>query len=243
MSTLINILISVIIVSLISLIGAFILLKKKNLNKLLSLMISFSAGTLLGAAFLDLLPEIIESKINRMLPYMILLGILTFFVLEKIIKWHHHHKGSEIHSFTYLNLIGDSLHNFIDGAIIATSFIVSTQLGIVTSIAIFFHEIPQEIGDLSLLLYGGFSKTKALMFNFLTALTAIFGAIIAYLFSSYIASFAPYLTAFAIGVFIYIGAADLIPELHKENAVKKSITQFLFLIFGIILIAIVSSIF
>ena len=242
MSVLTNILLSVIIVSLISLIGAFTLLTKKNINKFLTLMISFSAGTLLGAAFLDLLPEVIESNLKNV-GYMILFGILIFFILEKIIKWHHHHKGSETHSFTHLNLIGDSIHNFIDGAIIATSFIVSTQLGIVTSIAIFFHEIPQEIGDFSLLLYGGFSKTKALLFNFLTALTAIFGAIVAYLFSNFVEQFAPYLTAFAIGMFIYIGAADLIPELHKENMIKKSITQFIFLLIVIALIAMVSSIF
>ena len=244
MIVLLQILIAVLVVSLISFVGTFFLFNKQLLNKTLFFMVSFAAGALLGAAFLDLLPEALKSGFKNIVPIFILIGILSFFILEKFLYWHHHHTGKkEIHPFTYLNLIGDGVHNLLDGAVIAISFLNSTSLGTVTTIAIIAHEIPQEIGDFAILIYGGFSKFKALIYNFLTALTAVAGALIAFFYSSYIQNSSTYLTALAAGGFIYIASTDLIPEIQKEKDLKKSFFQFLFLILGILLIWIASKIF
>lgn len=244
--TIIKILIAVLIVSLVSLLGILIFLRKKTLNKILFFLVSFAAGTLLGAAFLDLLPEALEGGFKESVPVFILLGILSFFVLEKFLYWHHHHTGhehEEVHGFTYLNIIGDAIHNFLDGAVIAISFINSTTLGIVATIAIIAHEIPQEIADFSLLIYGGFSKLKALVYNFLTALTAVIGALAAYFYSSVIVNSTIFLTSFAVGGFVYIASSDLIPEIHKEKDLKKSLVQLVLLALGIFLIWIVGEVF
>lgn len=238
-AVLLQILIAVLLVSLVSVAGIFIFFKKKTLDRFLFFLVSFAAGTLLGAAFLDLLPEILEEGFSESLPVFILVGILAFFILEKFLYWHHHHTGQEheeVHGFTYLNVIGDGIHNFLDGAVIAVSFMNSTALGIVTTIAIIAHEIPQEIADFSILIYGGFSKMKALVYNFLTALTALIGALITYFFSSFMENSHSYITAFAIGGFVYIAGTDLIPEIHKEKDAKKSLLQLLMLAFGIALI-------
>ena len=244
MIVLLQILIAVVIVSLISILGIFIFLKQKILNRMLFFLVSFAAGTLLGVAFLDLLPEALENGFNDLIPVFILLGILSFFVLEKFLYWHHHHTGKkEVHVFNYLNTIGDGLHNFLDGAIISVSFLNSTQLGIVVTIAVIAHEIPQEIGDFAILIYGGWSKLKALVINFLTALTAVLGALFAYSYSNLIENSSVYLTAFAIGGFIYIASTDLIPEIQKEKDLKKSFVQFALLALGIFLIWAVGEVF
>lgn len=243
---LLQILIAVLIVSLISILGIFIFLKEKIMKKALFYLVSFAAGTLLGAAFLDLLPEALESGFKQSVPIFILLGILAFFILEKFLYWHHHHirhEKEEVHGFTYLNILGDGVHNFLDGAVIAISFMNSTALGIVATIAIIAHEIPQEIGDFAVLIYGGFSKAKALMYNFLTALTAFVGALLAYLYSNFIQNSSSYITAFAVGGFVYIASTDLIPEIHKETDLRKSFLQFILMILGILLIWFVGSIF
>lgn len=241
---LIQILIAVLVVSLMSILGIFIFLKEKVLNRILFFLVSLAAGSLLGAAFLDLLPEAIESGTKESVTLLILAGILAFFILEKFLYWHHHHTGKEeVHSFTYLNLIGDGIHNFLDGAVIAISFLNSTSLGIVTTIAIIAHEIPQEIGDFAVLIYGGFSKTKALVYNFLTALTAFVGALLAFFYSNSIQNSSTYLTAFAVGGFVYIASADLIPEIQKEKDAKKSVLQLMMLVLGIGLIWVVGILF
>ena len=243
-AVLFQILIAVFIVSIISILGIFIFLREKTLNRFLFFMVSFAAGSLLGAAFLDLLPESFEAGFKKSVPVFILLGIISFFILEKFLYWHHHHTGEEeVHAFTYLNIIGDGIHNFVDGAVIAISFLNSTALGIVTTIAIIAHEIPQEIGDFAILIYGGFSRAKALIYNFLTALTAVVGALLAYFYSSIIQNSSIYLTAFAVGGFIYIASTDLIPEIQKEKDLKKSFLQFVFMTFGILLIYIIGNIF
>ena len=242
MIVLLQILIAVLIVSLISLIGNLFLFSK-FLKKVLFFMVAFSAGALLGASFLDLLPEAIGSGFRQSTSIFILIGMLSFFVIEKFLHWHHHHAGKEIHAFAYLDLIGDGVHNFTDGVIIAISFMNGSTLGIVTTIAVVAHEIPQEIGDFALLIYGGFSVAKANFYNFLTALTAFLGALLAYFYSGYIQNSNVYMTAFTVGGFIYIASSDLIPEIHKEKNLKKSFLQFLFLVFGILLIWIVSKIF
>lgn len=235
---LLQIVIASILVSLVSILGILIFLRKNTLNKFLFYLVSFAAGTLLAAAFLDLLPEIIEEGFGEAVPMLILMGILSFFVLEKFLYWHHHHahEHEETHGFTYLNIIGDGIHNFLDGAVIAVSFMNSTALGIATTIAIIAHEIPQEIADFSILVYGGFSKMKALVYNFLTALTALLGALLTYFFSSIMENSHSYIAAFTIGGFVYIASTDLIPEIHKEKDIKKSMLQFLMLALGIGLI-------
>lgn len=243
---LLQIIIAVLIVSLVSILGILIFLKKKTLNKILFYLVSFAAGTLLGAAFLDLLPEALEQGFKETVPIFILIGILSFFVLEKFLHWHHHHAGhehEEVHGFTYLNVFGDAIHNFLDGAVIAISFLNSTTLGIVATIAIIAHEIPQEIADFSILIYGGFSKIKALVYNFLTALTAVIGALTAYFYSGAIESSTTFLTSFAVGGFVYIASTDLIPEIHKEKDLGKSFVQLVLLALGIFLIWLVGEVF
>jgi len=236
MQILFQILIAVFIVSAISLIGNFLLVTK-FLKKSLFYMVAFSAGALLGAAFLDLLPEALESNLRQRVPIFIIIGILIFFIIEKFLHWHHHHtEGKDIHTFTYLNIIGDGVHNFTDGVIIAIAFISSPAIGIATTIAIVAHEIPHEVGNFAILLYGGFSRMKATIYNFLSALTAFLGAMAAYFFSNKIENINFYIGALAIGGLVYIATTDLIPEIHKETEVKKTFMQFILMVFGIFLI-------
>ena len=184
METLHWILLSTFLVSLISFIGVFTLsLKEKFLNKILLILVSFAAGALIGGAFFHLLPEALEISFDLNIFVYLVVGIFVFFILERVLHWRHCHKGKcDVHPFTYLNLVGDGVHNFIDGLIIAASFLTNISLGIITTIAVIFHEIPQEIGDFGILVYGGFSRTKALFFNFLSALTAILGALVGFSF-------------------------------------------------------------
>lgn len=243
-------------VSLISFVGVFTLgLRQSLLNNILFGAVAFAAGTLISAAFFDLIPEALaageEAGIgNTQVRLFIIAGILVFFSIERFISWHHHHhmeaKGEahrEVHAFTYLNLIGDGVHNFLDGTIIAASFVTDIPLGIATTIAIALHEIPQEIGDFGLLIYGGFSKAKALLFNFVSALMAVVGGVVGYVFLSQLGHLTIFLLAFAAGGFIYIATADLIPELHKESGIWKSITQFALMVSGIALIFGIISVF
>lgn len=227
-----------IIVSLISLIGILSLLLKENLlNKLLFVLIAFAAGGLIGGAFLHLLPEALEQAVSSEVFLYLIVGFIFFFILEKYLHWRHCHEGTcDIHPFTYLSLIGDGVHNFIDGLVIGASFLVSIKFGLITTLIIVLHEIPQEIGDFGILVYGGFTKLKALYFNFLIALTCIFGAIAGYLVSAYIDNFSVFLIPFTAGGFIYIAACDLIPELHKQPELKKSAVSMLAFLCGILLI-------
>ncbi|MCX6814454.1 MAG: ZIP family metal transporter [Candidatus Aenigmarchaeota archaeon] len=173
---------SVIIVSLISLIGVSTLaLKDSTLRKILLYFVSFSAGALLGDAFIHLLPDAVESGFTVQISLAILFGILFSFVVEKVVHWRHCHmpvSKDHPHTFAYMNLFGDGVHNFIDGLIIGASYIASIPVGIATTLAVIFHEIPQEIGDFGVLLHGGFGKRKALFMNFLTALTAVLGLLL-----------------------------------------------------------------
>ena len=232
------ILLSVIIVSLISFVGAVTLFaKKKFTDQLLPLFVAFAAGTMLSVAFFDLLPESLSRGHQDSVLLLVMLGLLTFFILERFIFWHHHHFGGhKAHPFTYLNLIGDGVHNFIDGAVIAATFMSDFRLGVVATVAIILHEIPQELGDFSILLYGGLSVAKALFFNFLSALGAVLGAVVTYFFSVSVNGLLPHLLSFAAGGFVYISTADLIPELQKEKQFKKSFLQFCFFLVGVVLI-------
>ncbi len=231
-------LLSVIIVSLISLIGIFsLVLNKKRLENITLFFVSFSAGTLLGDAFIHLLPEAIDELGTGLIVWLwLLFGILIFFVLEKIICWRHCHiQTSEIHPHPLgmMNLIGDCLHNFIDGIIIAGSFLIDIRLGIATTIAVIAHEIPQEIGDFGVLIHAGYSRVKAITLNFITALTALAGAIITLVIGGQSENLIFYILPISAGGFIYIATADLIPELKKDTAAHKSIIQLLFIIIGI----------
>jgi zinc and cadmium transporter len=163
------------------------------------------------------------------------LGFTLFFLLEKVLFWRHCHKGEcKIHTFSYLILIGDAFHNFLDGLIIAASFIISPEIGLASTIAIALHEIPQEIGDFGVLIYGGMKIKKALLLNFLTALTAVIGGILGFIFSESL-RISIYILPIAAGGFIYIGASDLIPELRKEINLKKSLLEFIIFLMGIAL--------
>jgi len=219
-------------IALIAFIGIFTLAMKEHLlNKILLVLVSLSAGALMGGAFLHLLPEAVEKSEGTDIFLFVLVGFLLFFVIEKVLHWRHCHKGKcDVHTFHYMNLIGDSVHNLIDGLIIAASFIVSTPLGLTTTIAIAAHEIPQEIGDFGVLIYGGFEKKKAIILNFVVALTVVLGGIIGYFISKSIEQAVVFLLPFAAGGFIYIAATDLVPEIKKELDVKKSMaTMFVFI--------------
>ncbi len=233
---------SVLIVSLISFVGLFALVSNtKKLNKIIIYLVSFAAGALLGDVFIHLIPELIEeNSFTLKTSFFILGGILLFFVIEKIVHWQHCHipqNKKHAHPFAITNLVGDGVHNFLDGLIIGASYLVNIPIGVATTIAVIFHEIPQEIGDLGVLIHGGFSRKKALLFNFLSALTAIAGGIIAVLASNVMPSITEYLIPIAIGGFIYIASSDLIPELHKNFETKKSILQIIALIAGIAVMA------
>jgi len=235
MFELVLILLSTLLVSLISLVGVFfIAMKEQVFKKILLLLVSFASGTLLGAAFLHLIPESLLSAQSETSLVAILVGILAFFLLEKSLWRHCHERECPIHTFAYLNLLGDGMHNFIDGVVIAASFIASVPLGLATTLAVIAHEIPQEIGDFGILVYGGFSKGKALSFNFLSAIIAILGATLMYFSSPFFPSL-EYLLAFAAGGFIYMATTDLIPELHKETALSRSAAQFFLISLGITL--------
>jgi zinc and cadmium transporter len=225
-----------VLVSLISLIGILSFGIKTNLfDKILFLLIGFAAGGLIGGAFLHLLPEAVEECGCNLVFAYALIGFTAFFLMERYFYWRHCHEGvCDIHTFTYLNLIGEGVHNFTDGLIIAASFMTDFKLGMVTTLAIIFHEIPQEMGDFGILVYGGFSKRKALFFNFMCALTAVLGAVVGYILSSIAENASVFLISFTAGGFIYIAASDLIPELHKQKDNRRANRALLAFIFGII---------
>jgi len=231
-----TILLATFIVSLISLIGIFFIgMKQDTLTKAIKYLVSFAVGGLLGGAFFHLLPESMASGEPSMFIY-VLSGIMIFFLIEKFLHWRHCHKGHcDAHTFTYLNLIGDGIHNFIDGMIIAASFVTDMRLGVITTLAVAAHEIPQEIGDFGILVYGGFSKSKALLFNLLSALTAMAGAVIAYFSFNQIVWLKGFLIPFTAGGFLYIALVDLIPELHKDGGKDNMALQFITMISGLLL--------
>lgn len=232
--------ISVLAVSCVSMVGVLTLsFTLEKIRNALFLLVSFAAGALLGDAFLHLLPEVIEGAGGLEITHSlyILGGIALFFVVEKIIHWRHCHEPadekSHIHPFAITNLVGDAVHNFIDGVVIGASYLVSIPLGLATTLAVIFHEIPQEISDFGVLIHGGFTKTQALVVNFISALTAVFGAIIALSLGAFADGLIVPMLSVTVGVFVYIAGADLIPELHKELKVRKSIAQFLAFLAGI----------
>jgi len=236
---------SVIIISAISLVGVLVLwLKDQQLKKILLYLVSFSVGGLFGDAFIHLIPEAIEeSGFGTSISLLILLGILSSFVVEKFLQWRHCHIPTSTehpHSFAYMNLFGDAVHNLIDGLIVGGSYIASIPIGISTTLAVILHEIPQELGDFGVLIHGGFKKKKAVWFNFLTALTAILGAVIALVVGTTLEGFIPLLIPFAAGNFIYIAGSDLIPELRKDEPnLKKATLQVVSITLGVVIMLLV----
>jgi len=234
MSILIWIIGTTFLISLVAFVGALTLfLKEKFLKQILLVLVAFSAGALIGGAFLHLMPEAIikvgvnEASVLKVFLHL-LLGFCIFFVLEQLIRWHHHHviTHPKIMPFSYLILISDGIHNFIDGLIIAASFMINFHIGIVTTLAVALHEIPQEIGDFGVLVYGGFERVRALILNYISAITVIFGGITGYLLYAWIGKSIVFLLPFAAGNFIYIASTDLIPEIRYKESLRKSLVRF-----------------
>src|SRR3990167_4547652 len=231
--------VSVIIVSLISLIGVFSLsIKEEFIKKYIGLFISLAVGALLGDALIHLIPETFKNSSNSVfVSLLIISGIFVFFTLEKFLHWHHHGEDKDepnIHPVGKLLLFTDGFHNLIDGIIIGVSFLVSIPVGIATTLAVVLHEIPQEIGDFAVLVHSGFDKKRALWLNFISALCAILGAAIVFLLGGFAESVSLWFLPIAAGGFIYIAIADLIPELHKTKSAGASFLQILTIIFGVL---------
>jgi zinc and cadmium transporter len=237
-----TIIIATSIIGLVSISGILVIFNTKNRESYLKSLISLAAGSLLAVVFLDLLPETIEgSNFEPHLIFKIVLGSMIFFFLfERVLHWHHcqceaHGRpcGEVKKNLVYFNLLGDGMHNIVDGFLVAAAFMLDFHTGLIVTLAVIMHEIPQEISDFGVLLYAGLKKSKALLYNFMTALTAVLGAIIFYFFSSQFEYMIPLMTAFAAGNFIYLATADLIPELHHEKDPKKIVKHSIWLIIGI----------
>ncbi len=245
---------SVFVVSLVSLVGVSTFLFKKDIQKTLLILVSLSAGTLFGGAFLHLLPEAVEANgFTLQVSLLLLGGVLVFFILEKIVHWHHCHipathpddikKHKKEHQATaddhahivILNLVGDGIHNFVDGLIIAGTYLISIPAGIAATVAVILHEVPQEIADFGVLLYSGVSKKKALVYNYLSAAVAFVGAAVGLYFGAKSEAFIQIIIPFAAGGFVYIAGSNLIPELHKECGFKDSSWHIGALITGILI--------
>lgn len=242
MQTLLLILAATFVNGLVALVSALsIFVTKKALERALLAIVAFSAGSLLAGALLHLLPEALEKLASGEVFTYAIMGFVLFFFIEKILHWHHC-KNADPCDFKpkktlgIMILFGDSMHNFIDGLVIAASFLVNATFGLFTTLVIISHEIPQEIGDFGVLVYSGYSRTRALFYNFISQLTCVVGGIVGYFFAS-AGGFGNYLLPFAAGGFIYIAASDLVPEIHKEVKIGRSLVNIAFFLLGIILIA------
>lgn len=232
---------STVLVSIISITGIFFLaLKASKLQKIVFVMVSFAVGALLGNVFFHLLPESFEAiESTSLIAILVMAGILTFFIMEKFLHWHHGHKVEEIHdhpkSYGYISLFADGMHNFTDGILIAAGWMASPEIGIATTLAVVLHEIPQEISDFGILIHAGFTARKALLLNFYAALAAVLGNVITLLLGSSIESLAAYVLPVAAGGFIYLAGTDLMPELNKDRSRLNSLIQLVMIIAGLLL--------
>jgi zinc and cadmium transporter len=229
--------------------GFFLVLGDRRRAAVLPHLVSFATGTLLAAAFIGLLPHALERAGPDGAHHVglaLLLGILTFFILEKFVLWRHcHDDPCEMHSPSHaardaasarMILAGDSFHNVLDGVLIAGAFMTDPKLGIVTAIAVFSHEIPQEVGDLAILLHGGYTRARAMALNLLTSLTSVLGGVVAYFALGTATGLLPYALAFAAASFIYVSVADLIPGLHRRVDLKAGLEQLVFIGLGVALV-------
>lgn len=237
---------AVMIVSVISLIGVFTLsFKESTLRKVLFALIGLATGALFGDALIHLIPEALESGMDSStVAFLVMAGILLFFLLEKIFLWRHNHL-EEVESIDSIEqhdhspkhlaplvLVADFVHNLLDGVIIGASFLISTPVGISTTVAVILHEIPQEIGDFGLLIHAGWSRGKALLWNFFSALSSVVGLLIVFLIGSKAESFVPFVSAITAGSFIYIAGSDLVPELRKTLSLSRSAIQVVTIVLG-----------
>jgi zinc and cadmium transporter len=227
----------------------FLVLQEEVRNRLLPHLVSFATGALLGAALLGLLPHALEAPgitDIHLIPMAVLLGLLGFFLLEKLVLWRHCHLDEcelhapgpqeRRHSAGALILVGDGLHNFLDGVLIAGAFLTDIHLGIVTSLAVAAHEIPQEVGDFAVLLHSGYRRGRAFVYNVLTSLTTVIGGVLAYFTLQDLQAALPYVLAVAASSFIYIAVADLIPTLHERIAARETLQQIVLISAGVLLI-------
>jgi zinc and cadmium transporter len=246
-----NTILATLFISLLSLIGIFTLsLSENKLHKILNFLVAYSAGTILGASFFDLMPEAIELVDENLVFPIITFGFIFFLFMERVLYWYHghghiHEKDMPAHSekmnngaksFAYLNLIGDFVHNFIDGMIIAASFINGFTVGVSASIAVAFHELPQEMGDYGILVYAGIERRKALIYNFAAALSVVFGGIFGSIFIGAIENLSGWMMAFSAGAFLYLSASELIPEIQDDRDWKRSLIHIMFLLLGLLTI-------
>lgn len=236
--TLSFILLSSFFVSLVSIIGILTVFSKRwHKPEYAAGLVSFAAGVMLSAAFFDILPEALELNPEPSLFMAIFAGLLLFFFLERFVLWfHHHHDSHGAKPSVFLILIGDTIHNLIDGISIAAAFLASPAIGVTTTLAIAAHEIPQELADFSVLTAGGMSKKKAILWNFLSGLTSLLGAVVGYFFLSQVEDYLWLFLAFAGGMFLYIASSDLIPELHQDFKRDRRWQQTYPFILGIVLI-------
>lgn len=251
---LLQIILATFLVALLSLIGMFLIyLKSRSLNKILLALVALSAGAMFGNSIFHLLPEAIsEAEVAGMslLTVMIILtiGFVLSFLFETVFSWHHCHRAThsgeeeptfhchhEVKPFSQLILYSDAIHNFIDGLIIAAAFIVEPALGVATTIAVALHEVPQELGDFAVLIYGGYKKKRALILNFLAASTVLVGGIAGFFLTSVVDTAVPILLPFAAGSFLYIAAADLLPELKHDEKIKETLFHFFVFLFGLLI--------
>ncbi len=228
---------SIAMVSVLSLTGILLLsFQEATFRKYIPLVISVAVGALLGDSFIHLIPEALTHDNSTVMSLLIIAGILLFFVLEKFLHWHHHGEDTEvshIHPVGKLVLVSDVIHNFLDGVVIAASFLVSVPVGLATTLAVVLHEIPQEVGDFAVLLHAGYTKRRAIFLNFLTALSAFFGGALFFAIGEYATPLAAYFIPLTAGGFIYIAVADLIPELQKTRRWKDSLYQLVAVITGV----------
>ena len=232
-------------ISLLSLVGVFTLnITEVKLHKVLSILIAYSAGTILGAALFDLLPEAVETLDAALVFPIVAAGFIVFMFLERIIYWYHGHGHSHefedrkmkrpTKAFAYLNIVGDFIHNFIDGMIIAAGFLNSFSVGLATAIAVAFHELPQEIGDYGILVYAGLERRRALVYNFAAALSIVLGGVFGSLFIAQVENLNGYMVAFSAGAFIFLSASELIPEMHDGENRVHSVIQMTILLLGLL---------
>jgi zinc and cadmium transporter len=235
-------LISVLFVGVISLAGAVaIVLSRRTVEQFILITVSLACGAMFGDAFIHILPEaFLRSGKPLSVSSAILMGILSFFVLEKFLRWRHSHDfgvgtGNAVKPVGYLNLLADGVHNFIDGLLIGTAYLAGIPVGVATTIAIVLHEIPQELGDFGVLIHAGFTTRRVLLFNFLTGLTALAGTVLSLLTSRFVTGFSDFMLPFTAGSFLYIAGCDLLPELHKESHPAKSLLQLAAMLLGMAL--------
>ena len=227
-----------VLMSAIALVGSVtLLLKEATLNRIIMPLVSFAAGSLLGGAFFHMLPAALEQAPAAATVFLwTLIGFSLFFVLEQFLHWHHCHRASSEckQPLTYLILLGDGLHNFLGGLGVAGVFLIDLRLGLAAWLAAAAHEVPQELGDFGVLIHGGWKKRRALLFNLISGLTFLLGAMVAYAASARID--VGFLVPFAAGNFIYIGASDLVPEVNKHHKVSANVIHFVSFVAGIALL-------